>query len=66
MIKDPVTLKPPENKTLAVAQSGPECGGIATFAAANVPGPKLRLPAEKVLNELMVPTPVTEEPPALL
>jgi hypothetical protein len=34
MIKDPVTLKPSEDKTLAVAQSGPECGGIATFAAA--------------------------------
>jgi hypothetical protein len=35
LIKDPVTLKPFKNKTLAVAQSGRECGGIATFAAAN-------------------------------
>jgi hypothetical protein len=30
-----MTLKPPEHKSLAVAQSGPECGGIATFDAAN-------------------------------
>jgi hypothetical protein len=30
-----MTLKPRENKSLAVAQSGPECGGIATFDAAN-------------------------------
>jgi hypothetical protein len=30
-----MTLKRDEHKSLAVAQSGPECGGIATFDAAN-------------------------------
>jgi hypothetical protein len=34
-IKDQVTLKPRADKSLAVAQSSRECGGIATLAAAN-------------------------------
>src|SRR5580704_8229431 len=39
---------------------------IPTFCAANAPGEKLRFPAENVVNELMVPTPDTDEPPESL